>query len=85
MSGEKEMIDAGKKFDDAVRATGVIGGIRSDIQNMQNDMTEVKLDVKAVATDVKAIKSTVDRWGGALVLVGSLVSVAVSLVVGLLK
>ena len=71
-------IESGRRFNDAVSATGVVGGIRSDLRAVQEDVTEIK-------ADVKAIRSTMDRYGGALMLVGSLVSVAVSLVVGILK
>lgn len=71
-------LEAGRKFNDAVSATGVVGGIRSDLKSVQEDVTEIK-------GDVKAIRSTMDRYGGAIMIVGSLVSVAVSLAVGLLK
>lgn len=59
-------IEAGRKFNDAVGATGVVGSIRSDLANLQGDVTEVKIDVKALGQNVKAIRSQMDQWTGSL-------------------
>lgn len=80
-----DLIDAGKKFDDAVRATGVVGGIRADLANVQTDVTEIKADVKTLGGDVKAIKSTLDRYGGAIAISSAAISIAVTLVVSFFK
>lgn len=57
MSGD--LIDAGTKFNEAVKATGVVGGLRADFANVQNDVSEIK-------RDVKAIKTTMSEWTGSL-------------------
>lgn len=71
-------INAGKHFDDAVRATSAFGDLRTEVTNLKSDVSEIK-------GDVKHIRTTVDRYAGAMVLVGSLVSVAVSLIVAFIK
>lgn len=73
-----ELLDTARKFNEAVEATSVIGALKADVSDTRADVLEIK-------TDVKHIRGVVDRYSGAMVLVGSLVSVAVSLVVALLK
>lgn len=71
-------ITAGKHFDEAVRATSVVGELRTEVADLKSDVTEIK-------GDVKHIRSTVDRYAGAMVVVGSLISFAVSLLVAVIK
>lgn len=61
-----DLLDAGKKFDDAVKATGVVGGIRADLENVQKDVTEIKGDVKTLTSEVQAIRGTMNEWTGSL-------------------
>lgn len=78
MSDEPSQIDAGAHFDAAVRATSAFGELRADVTATKDDVHEIKGDVKHVRT-------TIDRYAGAMVVVGSLVSIAVSLVVAFIK
>lgn len=61
-----DMIDAGRKFDEAVQATSVVGRIRGDIANVQADVTDIKSDVKTLTTEVQAIRGTMNEWTGSL-------------------
>lgn len=72
------MSDSGHHFDEAVRATSAYGELETKVDDLKSDMSEVK-------GDVKHIRHTMDRYAGAMVVVGSLVSITVSLVVALLK
>lgn len=71
-------IDAGTKFNDAVESTAVIGDLRANVEDLKADVGEIK-------ADVKHIRHQMDRYAGAMVVVGSLVSIAVSFVVALIK
>lgn len=72
------MIDAGTKFNEAVEATAAVGDLRANVADLKSDVADIK-------SDVKHIRHTVDRYSGAMVLVGSLVSIAVSFIVALIK
>lgn len=71
-------IEAATKFNEAVEATAVVGGLIQKVDAI--DRRTVTME-----KDVKHIRTTVDRYAGAMVLVGSLVSIAVSVVVALFK
>ena len=74
-------IDAGTHFDAAVRATAAFGELRGDVSALKEDVHEIKEDVKAIRADSTAMRRTIDHYAGAMVVVGSLISVAVSVVV----
>lgn len=72
------MTESGHLFDEAVRATSAFG-------ELQTDLATVKADVHDMKSDVRHIRTTIDRYAGAMVLVGSLVSIAVTLIVALFR
>ena len=72
------MSDSAEHFNAAVRSTAAFGGLEQTVVDMKEDMREVR-------GDVKHIRHTLDRYAGAMVVVGSLVSIAVSLVVAVFK
>lgn len=75
------MTDANDHFDRAVRATAAFGSLSSAVLDVRNDIAEMKADSKEVKADIKHIRSGMDRWGGVMVVVGTLVSLAASLLV----
>lgn len=82
------LIDAGKKFDDAVKATGVVGGLRADLANVQKDVTDIKADVKALAGEVQGIRGTMNEWTGSLKVwaaIPSAIAIAVSVYAAFFK
>lgn len=67
-------IEAGRRFDEAVRATGTVGGIRADVANIKADVGELKADVKVIRTKM-------DNWAGKSAVIGALVALASSVAV----
>lgn len=64
-------------FNADVAATAVVATLVEKVQNV-DDRTE------RMETTLNGVKSTVDRWGGALVIVGAVTSAFVSLVVAVI-
>lgn len=72
--GGADPIDAARKFNDAVEATAVIGGLSAKVEAIDKRTEQT-------ARDVKHIRSSIDRWGGVAVVVSTLISVATGVVV----
>ena len=73
------MTDFGHQFDEAVRVTSAYGELASAVGDLRSDVTEIKGDVKAIRQDSQAVRCTLDHYAGAMVIVGSLVSIAVAI------
>lgn len=61
-----------------IEATAFAGEVRADIQNLQADVTEMK-------NDVRHVRQTIDRWGGAVAIIGAAISALVSFAVAIIK
>lgn len=59
-------IEAGRKFNQAVQATAVIGELRTDVREVRSDVREIKDDMKDMKGDVKALRGQQDRWLGVI-------------------
>lgn len=65
-------------FDERVRDTAFAGETTTSIAVLRADVSEIK-------TDVKHIRSQMDRWGGAVALIGAVISATVSFAVALFR
>lgn len=71
-------ITAGKHFDDAVRSTSAFGELATKVSDTNDRVARMEPKLDKVVT-------TMDRYAGAMVVVGTLVSIAVSLIVAVIK
>lgn len=61
-----------------IEATAFAGEVRTEIVGLRTEMAEVR-------GDVKHIRSQLDKWGGAIALIGAVVSAAVSFAVAIFQ
>ena len=79
-------LEVGRRFNQAVEATAVVGEIRTDVRELRSDTSEIKADMKDIKSDIKALRGQQDRWlgviGGLAFVTPIVVTVALKVVFG---